>query len=958
MKLCEKILTHVLQSFANLLKGIKRRTKYIEGQLKPVVAMFVALTMLLSIMPVTIFAAENTDALYVGGVEVTDSNATDVFGDGKVSYDSTTNTLTLNNYNYEGAGDAPAIFTKNDLNIKLVGKNTIIETNNYAIEVWGKLAITDDTSDKADSVLNLTALKNCIYSDADLIIENVTVNVNGVRGIEAYDNITIKNAIVAAEVSDGNAITANAQVTIENADVTAKSTSRYGIDASWRTYEAAVVIKNSTVSINAKMHGISTREISIASSTVEVTVPEGWNAISNSATATGLVPRFTDSMSREYKVYAGVTAPGELVASPTVDTYASRYIKIVPGKILVPIWIGDEQFTIENLTINGTKGTATYDPDSNTLTLNNFKYEGEGYEYSSGRYAGIYALGIDLNIKLVGTNVITMKSDKADYIADAINCWYVRGVGGNMKIYGTDKQTDSLTFTANGESKGICCVRTLTIDNATIAADSDVNTGYVCANSDGIVTNSTISSNMEIRGDLNVEKSEIEIKFILEVSDNLTIAKSIVRGGSISAFDHGSITTITGKSTLDVIGISTFALLTEESDITAQVTICCFGIFKDSTVRVTGADLFSDGKTYAFIICSSSDGGSIAIEHSTVEAYGSEGAYLFTEDFETFTPCAPLYVDGEQQVTADGYIIYVGETTPGKVVDSPTDDTYVNKYVKIAPAFTVTYKVDSEVIKTEKVECGKDATLPTIPTKEGYDQTPPTWDKDGKNITSDTEINAVYTKNLPGEYKDVTQDTNFGGGKLTENITELKKKIPFTQAEEKQIEYGADVGIWLEIKDISDYVPAEDKEKISEKLGDYEMAMYLDIAMFKKVGENQASRLTQLNDKVSITFKLPDSYINKDKNVTRNYRIIHVHNGKVETISPVFDAQANTLTFLTDRFSTYAVVYSDVEADATTDIPKTGDELNLGLWGMAMIVSAITFTVCMNEDKKKKQKNN
>ena len=38
-------------------------------------------------------------------------------------------------------------------------------------------------------------------------------------------------------------------------------------------------------------------------------------------------------------------------------------------------------------------------------------------------------------------------------------------------------------------------------------------------------------------------------------------------------------------------------------------------------------------------------------------------------------------------------------------------------------------------------------TAPTIPTKEGYDKTAPTWDKDGKNITADTEINAVYIEN-------------------------------------------------------------------------------------------------------------------------------------------------------------------------------------------------------------------
>ena len=225
-----------------------------------------------------------------------------------------------------------------------------------------------------------------------------------------------------------------------------------------------------------------------------------------------------------------------------------------------------------------------------------------------------------------------------------------------------------------------------------------------------------------------------------------------------------------------------------------------------------------------------------------------------------------------------------------------TADTEINAVYTINK-YTVTYKADGKVVKTVEVEHGKDATAPEIPAKEGYNETAPKWDKDGKNITADTEINAVYTKNQPGEYADVTPDINVGGGKVAEEIEELKEKVPFTQEEEKQIEYGADVEVWLEIKDISDSVSSEEKAKVEEKLGDADVALYLDIAMFKQVGENEASRLTQLSDKVQITFKLDDSYINTDKDVTRTYSIIHVHDGKAEVITPIFDANAKTLSF-------------------------------------------------------------
>ena len=74
----------------------------------------------------------------------------------------------------------------------------------------------------------------------------------------------------------------------------------------------------------------------------------------------------------------------------------------------------------------------------------------------------------------------------------------------------------------------------------------------------------------------------------------------------------------------------------------------------------------------------------------------------------------------------------------------------INKY-------TVTYKADGNVVGTVEVEHGKDAAAPAIPEKEGYTQTAPAWDKDGKNITADTEINAVYTIN---EYTITFMDEN------------------------------------------------------------------------------------------------------------------------------------------------------------------------------------------------------
>ncbi|MBO5046226.1 MAG: carbohydrate-binding domain-containing protein, partial [Clostridia bacterium] len=78
--------------------------------------------------------ADKDESGATGGVEITSENCTDVLGDGTVSYDPTTNTLTLNNYVYNGEGALVdeggymaimADIPTEGLTIVLVGTNSI-----------------------------------------------------------------------------------------------------------------------------------------------------------------------------------------------------------------------------------------------------------------------------------------------------------------------------------------------------------------------------------------------------------------------------------------------------------------------------------------------------------------------------------------------------------------------------------------------------------------------------------------------------------------------------------------------------------------------------------------------------------------------------------------------------------------------------------------------------------------
>jgi len=132
------------------------------------------------------------------------------------------------------------------------------------------------------------------------------------------------------------------------------------------------------------------------------------------------------------------------------------------------VWVGGVQVTSANkddittaiTEAGGTAdGTATYDPDTKTLTLNNFSYTGEGYEYDSQWCAAIFAKN-DLTVKVVGSNTVTA-SVTDPYTAEALNVW------GALTI--TGDSGSSLTLTGAGR-EGVDCGGNLKIENVTVNA--------------------------------------------------------------------------------------------------------------------------------------------------------------------------------------------------------------------------------------------------------------------------------------------------------------------------------------------------------------------------------------------------------------------------------------------------------------------------------------------------------
>ena len=209
-------------------------------------------------------------SLYVAGVQVFDINASDVLGDGKVSYDPISNVLTLDNATVQGAanddinahhGAGICYYGDGDtLKIELVGTNNVTALSSTSISPVGIYVASADLIIDGTGTLNVSAFapertdeygrqERCgaielAGTGSDLTIEDgVTVNASATTegkdgiyntAIKAESNIVIKGNVTAKALNADNTTVGladfsvgiyseNGSITIDGGEVTAEA---------------------------------------------------------------------------------------------------------------------------------------------------------------------------------------------------------------------------------------------------------------------------------------------------------------------------------------------------------------------------------------------------------------------------------------------------------------------------------------------------------------------------------------------------------------------------------------------------------------------------------------------------------------------------------------------------------------------------------------------------------------
>ena len=214
--------------------------------------------------------------------------------------------------------------------------------------------------------------------------------------------------------------------------------------------------------------------------------------------------------------------------------------------------------------------------------------------------------------------------------------------------------------------------------------------------------------------------------------------------------------------------------------------------------------------------------------------------------------------------------------------------------------YTVTYTVDGNPISSETVEHGKDALLTDLPAKDGYVGK---WDSDGKNITENTTITAVYTE-IPVVKPDEVKP---------EDKTDL-------EATKKQLE---DM-----LKD--DAYADDDKKVIQDAIDDIGDAL-------KVIGNVEAA--------LELIGKLPDTIKKDDEAAIK--AADNAYNALSDYEKSLVDADAKKA--LDDA----KAVLAELNKPTVPNSPQTGDNSNLWLWFALMFVSGSgIFGIALYERKR------
>lgn len=233
---------------------------------------------------------------------------------------------------------------------------------------------------------------------------------------------------------------------------------------------------------------------------------------------------------------------------------------------------------------------------------------------------------------------------------------------------------------------------------------------------------------------------------------------------------------------------------------------------------------------------------------------------------------------------------------------------------------------------------------------------------------SDVKVDVVFDeiKQQEVEIPNVVEDVE----KVEDILLESLKQNPTFQEVIKN--NNVEVKVELSEEKVQDAEKEQIKEKLEKEGLTVGKCFDITIAVINKDTGTTEGTLDVLTEKIKFTIEIPEDLPEIAEGLTRKYYIIRNHDGEVEYLQAELSEDGKSLSFETDKFSTYVLAYADVEianddtvADDNSgetaqqpeenekdDTPKTGMiNISTFIW---LAVAAIALTAIANTKKSSK----
>ena len=428
----------------------------------------------------------NPKPLSVCGVVVTEQNCKNVLGDNMetVSYDYTTNTLTLNNATLDPEGTDWAVvvgFDLSVLNVRILGTNSVKCNAFKFLNSQPSLLFTTDPIVPGSLTVGPFADASAPYS---LILPEIGDNASSVF---YNNNLKLTSSTENITVSGDEPIILNigdVQVTSQNmADVLGDNTVSFDATSMTLTLNGATIAAPKTGGSPIQSNIQNLMVCLKGENTLTATDNAGFSFTNTTSEGT-LTFTHADNGFGQLTVSGGAIAQGYGVAYDTQESGWTVAEGAVSYLKTYELAIGNTAFTATNLTIASGNGSATFSPLNNTLSLNNFTTSDNltstlqtltisltGIN-SLGAISGTVVVGKDMNSEAVVNKLTATSVPDAVTIEEPLTKKTVGGktvisdvVSYNLWVNGLQVDRENMSAVASGIS--FDGDHTLTLNNVT-----------------------------------------------------------------------------------------------------------------------------------------------------------------------------------------------------------------------------------------------------------------------------------------------------------------------------------------------------------------------------------------------------------------------------------------------------------------------------------------------------------